>query len=219
LIAKNLISNIVAPLHKDDTGEQALSTMNVYHVKHLPIVDQKELISLLSEDDILNNDLDATIGSYKIPSANIFCFEGEHLFEVMQKMAMNKLTVLPVIDKANLFLGLITMEDIIQYFGESYSFTERGSIIILETNRQSYSLSEIARIAESEGILIFSSFITSNIDTTVLYVTLKLNSFDVSRLISAFQRYDYTVSGTFTEEEYIDTLKERYDSLMNYLSV
>jgi acetoin utilization protein AcuB len=219
LIAKNLISNIIAPLHKSDTGEQALSIMNIYHVKHLPLVENHELICLVSEDELLSNDLDQNIGQYKLPIVNPFCYENEHLFEIMQKMAMNKLTVLPVIDKHNKFLGLITMEDLLHFFGESYSFTEPGSIIILETDRKNYSLSEIARIAESEGILIFSSFITANLDSTILYVTLKLNTFDVSRLVNAFQRYDYKVSGTFTEEEYIDTLKERFDSLMNFLSV
>ncbi len=219
MIAKNLLSNIIAPLHKEDTGEQALSTMNIYHVKHLPIVDKKTLVSLVSEDDILNNDLDQPIKTYHLPMVSTICYESEHLFEVMQKMALNKLTVIPVIDKTNNFLGIITIEDLLHYFGSSYSFSEPGSIIILETDRQNYSLSEIARIAESEGILVISSFITANTDSTILYVTIKVNDFDISRLVNAFQRYDYTIFGSFTEEEYIDVLQERYDSLMNYLSI
>ena len=137
----------------------------------------------------------------------------------MQKMALNKLTTIPVIDSTNRYLGLVTIEDVFNFFGDSYAFKEPGSIIILETDRSKYSLSEIARICESEGILIFSSFVTSNLDSTSLYVTLKLNTFDVTRLVNAFQRYDYTVSGAFAEDEYIDTLRERYQSLMNFLSI
>ena len=213
------MSDLLGPLKTSDTGEEAINIMHVYHVKHLPIVDNHELEGLISEDDILNHDLDKAIGTYKLSLVNPFCQEGDHLFEVMQKMALNKLTTIPVIDATNRYLGLVTIEDVFNFFGDSYAFKEPGSIIILETDRSKYSLSEIARICESEGILIFSSFVTSNLDSTSLYVTLKLNTFDVTRLVNAFQRYDYTVSGAFAEDEYIDTLRERYQSLMNFLSI
>ncbi|MBK7219766.1 MAG: CBS domain-containing protein [Saprospiraceae bacterium] len=213
------MSDLLGPLKTSDTGEEAINIMHVYHVKHLPIVDNHELEGLISEDDILNHDLDKAIGTYKLSLVNPFCHEGDHLFEVMQKMALNKLTTIPVIDSTNRYLGLVTIEDVFNFFGDSYAFKEPGSIIILETDRSKYSLSEIARICESEGILIFSSFVTSNLDSTSLYVTLKLNTFDVTRLVNAFQRYDYTVSGAFAEDEYIDTLRERYQSLMNFLSI
>lgn len=219
MIAKNLISNLLAPLSSTDTGDESIQMMNVYHVKHMPIVNKDVLVGLISEDDILSQDMDLQIGSYKLSLVNPYCFEHDHLFEVMQKMALNKLTVIPVIDREGKYLGLITLEDVVNVFGESYAFKEPGSIIILETKRKNYSLSEIARIAESEGILIFSSFVTSNLDSTVLYVTLKLNTFDVAQLINAFQRYDYTINGAFSVEEYIDTLKERYNSLMHFLSI
>ena len=59
--------------------------MNVYHVKHLPIVVGTELLGLISEDDILNHDLDETLGTYKLSLVNPYCQENDHLFEVMQK--------------------------------------------------------------------------------------------------------------------------------------
>jgi hypothetical protein len=77
----------------------------------------------------------------------------------------------------------------------------------------------VSRIAESEGVLIFFSFVNANQDNSILYVTLKLNTFDITRVVNAFQRYEYTINAAFSEEEYIDALKERYDSLMKYLSI
>lgn len=213
------MSALLGPLKVTDTGEEAINIMNVYHVKHLPIVKDNELHGLISEDEILSHDMDQPIGSYKLSLVNPVCQEGDHLFEVMQKMALNKLTTIPVLNSSNQYMGLVSIEDVFNFFGDSYAFKEPGSIIILETDRNKYSLSEIARICESEGVLIFSSFVTSNLDSTILYVTLKLNTFDVSRLLNAFQRYDYIVSGAFSEDEYIDTLRERYQSLMNFLSI
>lgn len=219
MIAKNILSNLLAPLRLKDKGDEAIQIMNVYHVKHLPVVEKEELISLISEDDILSNDMDAQIGSYPRSHIVISTMEDDHLFEVMQKMAANKLTVIPVVAKDNKYLGMITLEDILSFFGDSYSFKEPGSIILLETDKQNYSLGEVAQIAESENISIISSFVTSNPDTTLLYLTLKVNTFDIGKLINAYQRYDYNVLGTFTENEYVDILKERYDSLMHYLSI
>lgn len=79
------MSDLLGPLKTSDTGEEAINIMHVYHVKHLPIVDNHELEGLISEDDILNHDLDKAIGTYKLSLVNPFCHEGDHLFEVMQK--------------------------------------------------------------------------------------------------------------------------------------
>ncbi|MBK7010697.1 MAG: CBS domain-containing protein [Saprospiraceae bacterium] len=136
---------MLGPLKTSDTGEEAISIMNVYHVKHLPIVNHTELLGLISEDDILSHDLDAPIGSYRLSLVNPYCHENEHLFEVMQKMALNKLTVIPVVDQDNTFKGLVSIEDVVNFFGDSFAFKEPGSIIILETDRKNYSLSEIAQ--------------------------------------------------------------------------
>lgn len=219
MTAINIISSIVGPLSMNDTGEDAINIMNVYHVKHLPIVENSELAGIISEDDILNNDLEEKINTYKLPLFRPYSYDTDHLFETMQKMALNKLTTIAVVDKEMKYLGLITIEDVLNVFGESYSFKESGSIIILQTTRTNYSLSEIAMITEAEGFLILTSFLTTNLDSTEIFVTLKVNSHEISKLISAFQRHDYVISGAFSEEEYVDSLKERYDSLMNYLSI
>ena len=82
-----------------------------------------------------------------------------------------------------------------------------------------YSLSEIARIAESENATILCSFLTHLEDSNALYVTLKVNVMDLSRLAAAFERFEYPVTGKFTEEDYEDTLKSRYESLLKYLEI
>lgn len=219
MIAKNILSNLLAPLRLTDKGEEVIHIMNVYHVKHLPVVEKDDLIFLISEDDVLSNDMEAEIGTYHRSHLVLNSLEDDHLFEIMQKMSANKLTVIPVVNKDNKYLGMITLEDLLSFFGDSYSFKEPGSIILLETDKLNYSLGEVAQIAESEGISIISSFVTSNPDTTMLLLTLKVNTFDIGKLINAYQRYDYNILGTFTENEYVDILKERYDSLMHYLSI
>ena len=219
MIATELVSKTLAPLRTSDTGEQALTIMNIYHVKHLPIVNNEQLLGIISEDDILQNSLTEPIGSYDLSLYNAYAHQKDHLFDIMANLAENKLTVVPVIDDDENFIGLITQEDLIHFYANSFSFKEPGGILVLEMNKREYSLADISRIVEAENASILSSFLTSNVDSPSVLVTLKINKHDLQHVIAALERYGYGIKASFMEEEYIDGLKERYDAFMKYLSV
>ncbi len=219
MIAKDLISQTVLPVQTSDTGTEVLQQMKVYHLRHLPIVNHEQLLGVVSEDDVLIHDENDAIGTYRLSFLRPFSFENEHLFEVMTKMGRMQLTIIPVIDKKENFLGVITMEDLLQYFANHFSFAEPGSILVIETSRKHYSLSEIARIAESDDIIILSSFVNAIPDSHRVFVTLKLNRQDIQALKASLERFGYEISATFSEAEYHDGLKDRYDALMTYLNI
>ncbi|HPK08893.1 MAG TPA: CBS domain-containing protein [Saprospiraceae bacterium] len=221
MIAKSLISEIYIPLKTSDTGEQALTVMNLYHVRHLPIVNDNQLLGIISEEDILDFDLNEAIGSYSLTLFRAFCNEDDHIFEVMSKMAKYNVTVIPVVDHKENYIGLIDQETLIHRFAKDYSFDHTGSIIVIKTSQHNYSLSEISRIIESEGatiLAIFTSQESSNDDN--LYINIKINFIDSNHIIATLQRFGYVIEGSFTEEDHDeDALKDRYDSLMRYLNV
>lgn len=219
MIASTLVSNDIIPLRTSDTGNEALSIMNEFGVRHLPIVNNRELLGLIAEDDILNFDVDEPIGSYRLSLHKPFVTEGDHLYEVMRVLAEQRLTLIPVVDAESEYTGLITQEDLLHFFARTGSFSEPGSIIVLEVARRDYSLVEIARIVESENAAVLSSFITTNLDSFVVDVTLKINKPDIQHIIATFERFNYKVKASFLETQFSDTLQERYDMLMTYLSV
>lgn len=219
MLAKDIISHDALPLRISDTGEDALSMMNLFLVKHLPIVSDTKFLGLISEDIILNHDIEEAVGSYSLSLVRPFVRENDHLFEVMSRLAENNLTLIPVLNKEDNYSGLISLEDLLSYFAKNFSFSEPGSILVLKTSKPQYSLSEISRIVESENASIISTFLTSEDQSNGVYVTLKINKQDINSIIASFVRFDYEISATFSDYEYIDDLKERYDSLMNYLSI
>lgn len=219
MIASQLISDIVTPIKTSETGSSAINHMAVFHVRHLPIVNNEHFLGLISEEEIYDNDMDEAVGSYRLSMLRPYCRMDEHVFEIMQKMALYNLTLIPVLNYEDEYLGAVVLEDLLKFYAESFSFKESGSVIVVETSRRDYSLSEIARIAESEGATILASFVTINPDSSNIVVTLKVNIMELSRLAQAYERYNYNVSGKFTEEDFEDTLKSRYDSLMRYLDV
>ncbi|MEM9886144.1 MAG: CBS domain-containing protein [Bacteroidota bacterium] len=219
MIAEQLVSNTIVPLRTSDTGEEALSIMGDFYIRHLPIVNNLQLLGLVSEDDILEYDVEEAIGSYSLSLYRPFVRNTDHIYEVMRKMAEGELTVIPVVDADDNYVGLVALEDLLQYFAQMLSFREQGTILVLETNKHDYSLSEIARIVESEGSLIMSSFITTDAYSTKVEVTIKINARYIQNIIATFSRFDYTIKASYNESDYLETLQERYDSLMNYLNV
>ncbi len=219
MVANQLLSDILSPLRTSDTGEQALTMMNLYHVRHLPIVNNEELLGTISEEDILDHDLNESIGSYRLSLFKAFGKDSDHLFELMTIMAKNQLTVLPIVDDKHHYLGLVSEEELFQIFAKEYAFTETGSILVIKTTRYNYSMSEIARCIESEGGTILSSFISSDSHPENLYITIKTNLIDTSRTISSLERFGYKIEAFFGETHQDDDLRNRYESLMKYLDV
>jgi len=193
--------------------------MNDFYVKHLPIVNNTELLGLISEDDILDHDVEEAVGSYKLSITRPYVKSSDHIYEVLRLVSDYQLTTIPVIDDENQYLGLISQEDLLRFFASIGSIKEPGSIIVLEMSKRDYSLAQLARIVESESAVILSSFITSVGDSTQIDVTLKINRPEIHRLIASFERFDLHVKASFQEAAYFDTLKDRFDSLMSYLNV
>ncbi len=219
MIAGKLISKTIVPLRTSDTGHEALAVMNDFYIRHLPIVNNKQLLGLISEDDILNNIVEEPVGSYHLTINKPYVKESDHVFEVMRLVGEYQLSVIPVVDVENNYIGLITQDRLIQYFAKSASFTETGSIIVLEMGRQDYSLTEITRLVESENAVVLSSFVVTNPDSTRVEVSLKVNRQEIRDILATLERFNYTIKGSYQETNYYDDLRERFDSLMSYLNI
>lgn len=219
MTAAELISSSLLPLKTSDTGKSALLVMGDYYVKHLPIVNNTQLLGLISEEDVLNNPMDEPVGSYNLSIQQPHVNLKDHFFEVMGIMAEGELTVIPVVDDDGNYKGMITQNDLLSFYAKSFSFTERGGIIVLEIRKRDYSLAEVARIIESENGVILSSFISNGPEDNLVFVTLKIAKVELSQIRSTLERFDFHVQASFMESDYVDVLKDRYDLLMNYLDV
>ena len=83
-----------------------------------------------------------------------------------------------------------------------------------------YSMSEIARIVESENAKIISSYITEYEDSTRMDVTLVVNMSEISPVVKSLERYGYKVNTFFSGRNMIDDFyRERYELLMNYMKI
>jgi acetoin utilization protein AcuB len=219
MISSKLIKNDITPVMTSFSGNQVLAALDETRYNHLPIVNNQDFLGLICETDLFNNNIDDPIGTYKLILSNAFVKNDNHLYDAVRLVCELKLSLVPVVDNNNVYLGYIDLQSIVEHFGNDLSINNPGSIIELELNAHDYSLSELTSIIESNDIRVLHLGVTTYLDSTKLKVTIKLDKIDISALIQTLNRYEYTISGSYGQDEMRDYLKERYDSLMNYLNL
>lgn len=218
--ARELVNDSFPPLTLADNGLKGLGWMEEFRVEHLPIVDQSKYLGLISEQDILKlTALDQPLETQKLSLIHPFVSANKPVFEVVRSMSKDKLTVIPVLDEHQNYLGLITLSDILKHYSESGIFEDANGVIVIEMDPKQYSMAEIARLIEQEDARIMSSYVTPNARQETIDVTLKINQRELSRILSSFSRHGYNVKEHYHQSDFADDLKSRYDMLMNYLGI
>jgi acetoin utilization protein AcuB len=221
MIAKELITSDVIPLKPSDTGAFALVQMEECGLDHLPVVEGKELVGVISNKDVHTFDEpELAISKHNLATNFASVASGQHFYEVLKLFSSLQLTMLPVVGENNIYLGAILLPSVIQSLAEMAGVSHPGGIIVLEINVKDYSLSEIVQIVESNDIKILSCFVTSQPDSTVLEVTIKVDRSEIAPLLQTFFRFNYTVKSSWSKEDsYHEGLQDRFDALMNYLNI
>ncbi|MCU0370292.1 MAG: CBS domain-containing protein [Bacteroidales bacterium] len=220
MIAKEIVSYDIPPLKVSDTCPFALNVMDENRVNHLPVVNERELLGVVSEFDLVNHSIpEDIVGNVRLSLPNAFVSEYQHVFDVMKMMTEMKLSLLPVVDQRNGYNGVITLPNLVRFLTLNMSVLNPGGLIILEVAENDYSMAEISNIVESNDARIIGAFFTTRPDSTLIDLTLKINNIDLNPVIQTFERYNYTIKATFAEKDDLDELKERYDALMNFLNI
>ena len=221
MLAKDLISEVVPALKTSDSGLQALSWMDIFRISHLPIVNNREFLGLISDKDIYNlNMADEPIGNHKLSLFSPFVQMDQHIYQVIEIVSRLELTVVPVLDGEKNYLGMITLNDLLQRFAELSALKQPGGIIELELNSNDYTLTQIAQIVEGNNAKILSMYLSSTEDSMLMTVTLKVNTTDITSIIQTFNRYNYQVKASYMESDELEgLLKNRYDAFIKYLSI
>lgn len=220
MIVKDVIRETIPPLKTSDSCSLALQWMKEFHVRHLPVIEEKEYLGLVSEEDILNhNNPEDQLVVLKSNITKPFVFEHQHLFDAIKLVSEYKVTLLAVLTEDKFFLGTVSLPDLLEAIAGVSALQSPGGILVLDISLHDYSLTEIANIIESNNALVLSLYVTSTPDSLRIEVTVKLNITDLTRVMAGFERFGYAVKSYYHVSEFTDDLKNRFDSFMNYLNI
>jgi CBS domain-containing protein len=198
---------------------QALELMSEFHVMQLAVVADEKYLGLVSEDDLMNMDENLTLQAVESHFSKAAVRSGAYFMEAVQLVNDHNLSIIPVVEPESVFAGVITATDLLKQLGKVTGASEPGGIIVLEMEQRSFSFSEISKLVETNDAQITQLNTYWDGNNGSFLVTLKINKFEISDIISTFQRYEYQVKYYFGEELYENELRSNYDHLMNYLSI
>src|SRR5215217_19755 len=181
MLASELISNSIPPLMTSDSVKKSLERMTEFKLSHLPVVNEAQFLGLLAEDELIEvRDGDLPIGSLSLSILNPFVYEDTHIYDIVRLFDQLKLSVVPVLDYKKNYLGLISVNNILEYVSNMYAVKDLGGVIVLEIGNRNNSLAHMAQIVEADNAQILSSYVQSFPESTKLEVTLKINKTDLS---------------------------------------
>ncbi len=221
ITALDLINNAIVPLETSDKTFLALKQMDELRLAHLPVINQKKLIGIVSENDLLEaDDENLPVEDFVNLLARFSVKPHDHFYSALNILTQNKLSMVPVCEENDFYLGAVTFDNLVYQSANLLAVNNPGGIIILNVQESDFSLAEIARIIETNDTKILSCGVHSIPETNMLQVTLKLNKINIEPVLQTLSRFEYEVLFYFGENEKDeDLLRQRYESLMMYLKI
>ncbi|HKL03196.1 MAG TPA: CBS domain-containing protein [Cryomorphaceae bacterium] len=218
--AGDLVSDEIPTLQGSDNALFAMQLLDEYKMTHLPVVDGKEFLGLISDSTVLEiENPEAELRECKKLLQVAFVKSDQHAYELIKVAAQFQLSAIPVLDENHNYEGVVSIYCLVRELSNIAAMREPGAIIVLEMNESDYSLSEIAQIVEGNNARILSANVTSTPDSRKIEVTLKINQENIDGVIQTFNRYEYQISASYHQSTYDEMLQNRYDELMRYLKI
>lgn len=147
MIVKERMSQNVLTIKEEDTISKAIDIMSSHGLHRLPVVDNGKLVGLLTEGMISKK------GASKATSLSIFelnyllskisvktimekdvhtIYETQPLEDAAVLMLENNIGCLPVLNKEDKLVGIMTQNDLFKSFLDLLGYTESGSRVCME---------------------------------------------------------------------------------------
>lgn len=222
MLASTLINPIIPTLKLTDSVGMALDWMDEFRVSQLIVTEGNSYKGIVSEDILLDlpNQSEA-IDKIMLQYTDVFATEDQHPYELIRLVNQYNLTIIPVVGEDKELRGSIPVSDLMEQFAAELGVQEKGAIIVLKIAERDYSLSEISRLIESNGVKVLSSYYSSSESAHPLEesrLTLKLNRTHITPVIATLERFGYEIEEAHANDPIDNVDQERLDMLLRYLA-
>ena len=93
---------------------QALELMSEFHVSQLPVVDNEKYLGLVFEEDLMNVDENVALKTIDTHFSKVAVNANSHFIEAVQTVNDYNLSIVPVVDKENEFIGVIPADTLLR---------------------------------------------------------------------------------------------------------
>jgi Mg/Co/Ni transporter MgtE len=212
------INTEIKPLKHSDSIMEAQDLFEDFSYSHFPVTEEGIYIGCIAKETVEFSKSEALINDSRFHFERFFVRSSMIWLDVLEVFAKNDSNLLPVLDEKNNYVGYYELEDVIRFLHETPFLKEEGGILIIEKELNTFSMSQVAQIIESNNAKILGLFI-SNVANNKVEITVKISQSGLNEIIQTFRRYDYDIISEHQEDSYLNSLKERSDYLDKYLNI
>lgn len=218
MLVTDYISKDFIPPESNQTVGHALRLAQEFNLSHVPIFEGLSFIGNLSKEILEDNEEVKKLSELKEFNEFFYMTSNGSLLEAVQNFHTYTTNLQVVLSAELKYMGLLMIDDVISALSVMPFIAEPGAIIIVEVSLKQYSISEIAKIAESNNARIIGLFVVSYQQDTIR-IAVKLISESLSSVGETFERFNYTVLHKFFNDEKENMMKDRYEMLMKFLDI
>ena len=216
MFIKDYISKDFPCFHLSDSIESARETLEDFGYSHIFIKKQHHFYGALTKESLYEEE--GTLKNLENQIERFAILEDSNIVDSIRLFYTFNTNIVPVITKAEKYLGYITCDDVFQTFSRYPLFSESGALLTVETSARKYSMTEIANIVESNNSKFFGGFISFMSDE-IIQVTLKISNENLASIDATFNRYDYKIVEKFYSDEKTDLYKDRIGFLQKFIEI
>jgi acetoin utilization protein AcuB len=217
MIAKDFIDKDIPALSINDDVGLALKYMEEEKLNQLVLLNEGEVLGIIEEEILFNFDEETKLSFIPIKFTAIQMDESSHILDLADHLANKSIEICPIVDDDNKYIGSVKAFDIYKEVIAG-QFSGDGSLLSLEIDQKDYSLSDISRIIETEGLRIEKLFLSKGSQSDYHFI-IKLNKKEINAALNSLKRFGYKVSQINKPAEGAYPDKERFEHLMKYLEI
>lgn len=219
--ALELINFEIPSLRSTDSVEQALLIMEEFKCTTLPVLSEGGFEGTLGEDLLQNYRENQAINDIPKKDGDLFILHDSTIIQVVDYLLEKELDLVAVKNSEGNYQGSVYAVDAFKEMAQLL-YNGKGAVVELKLNRKDYSLAEISRLVENEGVSILQlSVVKGDIveESQDYTIFLKFNKEEVSQAVSSLKRFGYSVNTQEADLDLNDLDRDRYEMLMKYLNV
>ncbi|MGB1076369.1 MAG: CBS domain-containing protein [Flavobacteriales bacterium] len=214
MYAQSMMTSDLLPVRPEDSVGRVLAQMDELKVRHLPLVNGMEFKGLVYEDDLMGIDEEAPMAALNARPVSVD--SNAHVYDLVSAIVAAEVDVMPVVQEGR-FLGVVKADQVLRFLANQAGWAKPGGVIVLEVADADLSLSEMARLVESNDAKIIASTLATKDNSNLIHVTLKLNTPDIAAVVATFGRFGYQIQTVLHAPEVEQDMRDRYEAFLRYL--
>jgi acetoin utilization protein AcuB len=220
MIVSEIQLSLVPVLKPSDAVAFAIDRMLESRLFDLPVVDEEQrLLGMLRYETLEEQDEDSNLESFKAEWKDFSVQATDPFVRLLHLFEQDQTTAVPVVDEDHFHIGTVQVHDLAAWLATQSVVAQPGGLLTLKVAQNNYSLSEIARIAESNNGTIINLRLSPDNEPEFMLIHLKLNLMDLTYVMATFERFGYRIQNFNHQSHLSDFYTERYDALMRYLDI